>query len=71
VVLGGSGRLYGALVGAAVFMLAQDRIAGIDPVYWGFWIGLLLVVIVLFGRGGILGGLDRLRVRLRAARSRQ
>jgi len=64
-VLGGTGRLYGALVGAAVFMLAQDRIAGIDPTYWQFWIGLLLVVIVMFGRGGILGGLDKLRARLR------
>ncbi len=64
-VLGGTGRLYGALVGAIVFMLAQDRIAGIDPTYWQFWIGLLLVVIVMFGRGGILGGLDKLRARLR------
>ncbi len=64
-VLGGTGRLYGALVGAVVFMLAQDRIAGIDPTYWQFWIGLLLVVIVMFGRGGILGGVDKLRARLR------
>ncbi len=55
-VLGGTGRLYGALVGAAVFMIAQDRLAGINPVYWQFWLGLLLVVIVLFARGGILGG---------------
>lgn len=57
-VLGGAGRLYGALVGAAVFMLAQDVLAGINPVYWQFWIGLLLMVIVLFARGGILGGLE-------------
>ena len=64
-VLGGTGRLYGALVGAIVFMLAQDRIAGIDPTYWQFWIGLLLVVIVMFGRGGILGGCDKIRARLR------
>lgn len=63
-VLGGTGRLYGGLIGAFVFMLAQDRIAGIDPTYWGFWIGLLLVVIVMFGRGGILGGLDKIRERL-------
>lgn len=57
-VLGGAGRLYGALIGAAVFMVAQDVLAGINPVYWQFWIGLLLMVIVLFARGGILGGLD-------------
>lgn len=67
-VLGGTGRLYGALVGAVVFMLAQDRIAGIDPTYWQFWIGLLLVVIVMFGRGGILGGLDKIRERITAGK---
>jgi branched-chain amino acid transport system permease protein len=59
-VLGGTGRLYGALIGAAVFMLAQDTIAGLNPAYWQFWIGLLLVVIVLFARGGILGGAEKL-----------
>lgn len=64
-VLGGTGRLYGALVGTAVFMIAQDYLAGIDPVYWQFWIGLLLVVIVMFARGGILGGAEALFARLR------
>lgn len=62
-VLGGTGRLYGALVGAMVFMLAQDYIAGLNPAYWQFWIGLLLIVIVLFARGGILGGLEKIRDR--------
>ncbi|EJL81850.1 ABC-type branched-chain amino acid transport system, permease component [Herbaspirillum sp. CF444] len=56
-VLGGTGRLYGGLVGAAIFMLAQDYLSGLNPAYWQFWIGLLLIVIVLFARGGILGGL--------------
>ena len=59
-VLGGTGRLYGALIGAIVFMLAQDYIAGLNPAYWQFWIGLLLIVIVLFARGGILGGLGKI-----------
>ena len=62
-VLGGTGRLYGGLVGAIVFMLAQDYLSGIDPVYWQFWIGFLLVVVVLFAHGGILGGLQALRTR--------
>jgi branched-chain amino acid transport system permease protein len=65
-VLGGTGRLYGALVGAAVFMIAQDYLSGIDPVYWQFWIGFFLVVIVLFAQGGILGGLEALWARMRA-----
>lgn len=62
-VLGGAGRLYGGLVGAAIFIVAQDYLSGIDPVYWQFWIGFLLVAIVLFAHGGILGGLDTLRAR--------
>jgi branched-chain amino acid transport system permease protein len=61
VVLGGSGRLYGALVGASLFMLAQDWLAGRDPVYWQFWLGLLLVATVLFARGGVVGGAARVR----------
>lgn len=63
-VLGGTGRLYGGLVGAAVYMLAQDYLAGINPAYWEFWIGLLLVLVVLFARGGILGGCELLYRRL-------
>lgn len=71
-VLGGTGRLYGALIGAIVFMLAQDQIANINPVYWQFWIGLLLIVIVMVGRGGILGVFEKLqeRRRMRAAGGR-
>jgi branched-chain amino acid transport system permease protein len=33
-------------------------------VYWQFWIGFLLIVVVLTARGGILGGLDALRARV-------
>jgi branched-chain amino acid transport system permease protein len=60
-VLGGTGRLYGAIIGTAVFMIAQDYLSGINPVYWQFWLGLLLVVFVFFARGGILGALQRLK----------
>lgn len=47
-VIGGAGRLYGGLIGSAIYMVAQDVLAGINPVYWQFWIGLLLVMLVLF-----------------------
>jgi branched-chain amino acid transport system permease protein len=57
-IFGGVGRLYGAFVGAPVYMIAQDQLAKTDPVYWFFWIGLLLVLVVLFARGGILGLAD-------------
>jgi branched-chain amino acid transport system permease protein len=67
-VLGGAGRLYGGLVGAAVFMIAHHYLSDLNPIYWQFWLGLLLVVVVLFARGGILGAIDSLRERLRATR---
>jgi branched-chain amino acid transport system permease protein len=67
-VLGGAGRLYGGLVGAAIFMIAQDYLSGIDPVYWQFWLGFFLVVIVLFAHGGILGGLEAARKRFGAGK---
>jgi branched-chain amino acid transport system permease protein len=60
-ILGGVGRLYGAFIGVPLYMIAQDRFAEVEPVYWYFWIGLLMVIVVLFGRGGVLGLLDRLR----------
>jgi branched-chain amino acid transport system permease protein len=62
-VFGGIGRVYGAFIGAAVYMIAQDQFAKSDPEFWNFWIGLLLVLTVLFARGGILGVIDRLRRR--------
>ncbi len=60
-ILGGVGRLYGAFIGAPLYMLAQDRLAQYDPAYWYFWVGLLLILVVMFARGGILGLADRLR----------
>ena len=66
VVLGGAGRLYGGLLGALVFMIARDQFSGIEPQYWYFWIGLLLVGVVMFLPNGILGGLSRFTVYWRA-----
>jgi branched-chain amino acid transport system permease protein len=60
-VFGGIGRIYGAFIGAAAYMIAQDQLAKGDPEFWNFWIGLILVLTVLFARGGILGLLDRVR----------
>jgi len=49
-VIGGTGYLYGGLLGAAVFKLLQVVFSTLTPQYWGFWIGLVLVVIVMVGR---------------------
>jgi branched-chain amino acid transport system permease protein len=59
-IIGGVGRLYGAFIGVPLFMIAQDRFSKIDPVYWYFWLGLLMVAVVVFARGGVLGIFDRL-----------
>jgi len=67
VVLGGVGRLYGALVGALVYMVAQDLLSGLNHVYWQFWVGFLLVLVVLSARGGIMGGVALLKARLQRA----
>ena len=49
-IIGGTGYLYGGLIGAVVFKFMQDYLATLTPQYWQFWIGLVLVVIVLIGR---------------------
>jgi branched-chain amino acid transport system permease protein len=49
-VIGGTGYLYGGFVGAIVFKVLQDIISNWTPQYWTFWIGLILVVLVLIGR---------------------
>jgi branched-chain amino acid transport system permease protein len=60
-IIGGVGRLYGAFIGVPLYMIAQDRFSTIDPVYWYFWIGLLMVLVVVFARGGVLGVVERWR----------
>jgi branched-chain amino acid transport system permease protein len=62
-IIGGVGRLYGAFIGVPLYMIAQDRFSSIEPVYWYFWIGLSMVLLVTFARGGVLGLFDRLRTR--------
>ncbi len=58
-ILGGRARLYGAFCGVPFFMVAQDRLAQSDPTYWLFWVGLLLVIVVLFAPQGLLGLIER------------
>lgn len=65
-VLGGAGRLYGGIVGAMIFMIARDQFSGIAPQYWYFWIGLLLIAVVMLLPNGVLGGLSSLIKRWRS-----
>jgi branched-chain amino acid transport system permease protein len=65
-ILGGVGRIYGAFVGPVVYLIVQDYLARQFPEYWYFGIGLILVLVVIFAPGGILGLLDKIRLRGRA-----
>jgi branched-chain amino acid transport system permease protein len=58
-ILGGTGRLYGALAGAVVYMVLEDYFSKLSPTFWQFGIGLLLVLAVLFARRGLLGLLEQ------------
>lgn len=53
-VIGGVGWLYGGVAGAIVFKLLQNWLSAVTPQYWMFWIGLLLVLLVLVGRDRVL-----------------
>lgn len=58
-ILGGSGRLYGAFVGVPVFMFAQDLLAKQDPANWFLGQGIILIALVMLAPGGILGIAER------------
>jgi branched-chain amino acid transport system permease protein len=64
-ILGGVGRIYGAFVGPLVYLIAQDMLAKQFPEYWYLGIGVMLVLVVMFARGGILGITDYLMAKLR------
>ncbi|NYT64500.1 branched-chain amino acid ABC transporter permease [Alcaligenaceae bacterium] len=61
-VLGGTGRLYGGLIGAIVYMAVHNWLADASPEYWMLGLGLLLIAVALVGRGGVMGWLNRVFV---------
>ena len=52
-IIGGTGYLYGGLIGALVFRFLHDYLSELTARYWQFWLGLLLVAIVIIGRDRI------------------
>jgi branched-chain amino acid transport system permease protein len=54
VILGGLASLHGAIIGAAAFLLLEEVLSGYTE-HWKMIFGPLLVAVVLFARGGILG----------------
>jgi branched-chain amino acid transport system permease protein len=63
-VLGGWGRLYGAIVGATVYVVLHHFASNWNPFHWMFIVGFALILVVRFGKGGLMGLADRLRERL-------
>ena len=53
-ILGGNGRLFGPVAGAALFVLFEYVLGGLTE-RWQFFLGLVLLCVVLFARGGVLG----------------
>ena len=58
-ILGGAGWLYGAFIGAVLYMVLQNELAKLSPAFWQFGIGLILVAVVLLARHGVYGRLAR------------
>lgn len=59
-ILGGYGRLYGAFVGAIVYMVLEHSLAKAYPTAWQLGLGLTLIVVALFARNGVIGIADAL-----------
>jgi branched-chain amino acid transport system permease protein len=58
VILGGMGSMFGPVIGAIVFLVLEELLSQVTE-YWALIMGPLLLLIVLFGRGGIMGLLGR------------
>jgi branched-chain amino acid transport system permease protein len=54
IILGGVGRLFGPVAGAALFITLEHLLGGLSD-YWHIWLGALLLAVVLFARGGLIG----------------
>jgi len=54
--LGGVARLYGPVAGAALFILLEHVLGGLSD-FWQIYLGALLLLVVLFARGGLIGTL--------------
>jgi len=54
VIIGGVARLFGPVVGAGIYVLLEHLLGGVSE-YWQIFLGLVLLIVVLFGKGGVVG----------------
>lgn len=58
IILGGVARLFGPVVGAALFIILEHFLGGLSE-YWFIYLGAILLAVVLFAKGGLIGSLSR------------
>ena len=68
IILGGLGTLIGPVIGASIVILLRHQLSTYTD-YWGFWLGLFLIVVVMSKSNGVVGWLSDLRARLAARRA--
>lgn len=56
IILGGTARLFGPIAGAALFIILEHILGGLSE-FWHIYLGLLLLLVVLFAKGGVIGTL--------------
>ncbi|MEL6521743.1 MAG: branched-chain amino acid ABC transporter permease [Pseudomonadota bacterium] len=54
IIIGGVGRLMGPVIGACIFVALEHVLGGLTD-FWHIYLGIILLGIVLFGRGGVIG----------------
>ncbi|MGY6634108.1 MAG: branched-chain amino acid ABC transporter permease [Alkalilacustris sp.] len=54
ILLGGVGRLFGPVAGAGILVAFEVFFGGLTQ-HWQLWLGLVLLAVVLFARGGLIG----------------
>lgn len=69
VLMGGAGRIYGAAIGAAAYVLLEYYVAEATPERWPLVLGVVFIATALFSRNGFVGAFERLRGRLRTRRA--
>lgn len=63
-IVGGVGLGWGGFLGAAVYLVLHEKLSSAAPEYWNFWLGLFLIVLVIFLPEGLGGGLKTIKRRL-------
>jgi len=61
IILGGVARLFGPIVGAVLYIMLEHFLGGLSE-YWFIYLGAILLFVVLFAKGGIIGGLAKKEV---------